>query len=102
MAGKIKIVFSDFQRANSELKAISDQIDGFKSELSGQYGAMRAQWRGQAGDAFEECYQKTLVKFDDNIAAIRQLCTDISKVGQAMQQADEQLARDIAQTAVAE
>lgn len=70
MARIIKIVSSDFQQADSELKANSDQTESFRSELSDQYGAMRANWKGRAGYAFEECYQKTLVKVDDSIDAM--------------------------------
>ena len=96
VVSKLKIVQADFDQAAADMQAAYDQIESDKKDLERIYGAMRANWRGLAGDAFEAQSRRLIKELEKNQAKLAKLISDIKQVKQVSAETDQQLAQAVA------
>jgi uncharacterized protein YukE len=68
------------------------ELNEYKTELAAKYALMRNNWRGLAGEAFEERAHKLIDELEMNIGNLRELITDLEQAGRFMQETDQNIA----------
>jgi uncharacterized protein YukE len=96
LAGKIKIVQDDFQKATTELQALQDLMEKHKAEMQTKYSDMEADWKGAGGVAFESYAQDIINRFDKNIINFNQLIMTMNKIKEYFIEADEKIVKNTA------
>lgn len=92
---KIKITPAEFEKAAAELQAIYDLLESSRKEMAQKYGAMRADWRGLMGDAFENVSQRIVGELGKSNAKLAKLVDDIRLVSRESAETDQQLAQAV-------
>lgn len=93
---EIKLVPGDINRSHQDLTQIKQQFDECKTTLTDCYTAMKGQWIGAGGNAFEAYFTRMMELFGSNIEKLEQFCNDLKLVEQHMHETDVNISENFA------
>jgi len=95
MSGIIRVTPAELDAMASRYSNESSEVASQIGRLDGMISELQSMWEGASSAAFAEQYERLKPHFNDMRELLSEISVQLSRTGQALQDADQQIASQI-------
>ncbi|CAM3250973.1 WXG100 family type VII secretion target [Filibacter tadaridae] len=95
MSGIIRVTPAELEAMSTRYNHESGEVASQIGRLDGMIGELQSMWEGASSAAFAEQYERLKPHFHDMQQLLSEVGLQLNRAGQAMQDADQQIAGQI-------
>ena len=95
MSGIIRVTPAELEAMSSRYTHESNEVGSQIGRLDGMIGELQSMWEGASSAAFAEQYERLKPHFNEMRELLSEVGLQLNRTGQALQDADQQIAGQI-------